>query len=310
MGTDPHRKPFELSLLGVPSSAGSYAAGQERAPRALREAGLIRALLDAGIGVIDRGDLPEQIWAPDSAAPRAQNAAAVVESVTALAGRVHDELERQRRVLVVGGNCTVATGAVAGLQRHLRTPCGIVYVDRHFDMNTPETTREGALDWMGLGHALDLPGALTEYAAAFDTRPLLGPGRVAFLGVDPSQATDFEREHVARLGLDVTTQSEVIDDPVRAAHSALAALQDDDPFVLHVDVDVLDFTDAPLAENTSGRNLGPSLAQLADALRVVVADSRWRVLTLGEINPTRAAGVPRMLPHLNETLAWILRSAA
>jgi arginase len=54
-------------MIGVPSSAGSYAAGQDQAPAALRSAGLIDALRKAGLEVHDEGDLPIQVWSPDRA---------------------------------------------------------------------------------------------------------------------------------------------------------------------------------------------------------------------------------------------------
>ncbi|MDJ0005846.1 arginase family protein [Rhodococcus fascians] len=298
-----------LSLIGVPDSAGSYAPGQERAPQVLREAGLIEAIADTGVKLIDTGDLPEHTWAPDRQWPRAQNAATVVESVKELSRRVRTELARGHRVLVIGGNCTIATGALAALQEHISEPCGLLYIDRHFDMNTPETTREGALDWMGLGHIFDLPGALPEWTSALGTRPLAGRDQVAFLGVDPSQGNDFEREHVFRLGLDVTTQQELVDDPRQAARTALDALPTAKPFVVHLDVDVLDFTDAPLSENTSGRNCGPTLAQLTIALQSILADPRWQVLTVGEINPTRAGGAPETLTSFIRCLATAIRSS-
>ncbi|MDJ0362259.1 arginase family protein [Rhodococcus sp. H29-C3] len=306
--TNSGRSPLSLSLIGVPNSAGSYAPGQERTPRVLREAGLIEALIGTGAQVIDAGDLPKHIWAPDRQSPRAQNAAAVVESLIELAERVRTELAHGRRVLVIGGNCTIATGALAGLQHHATQPCGLLYIDRHFDMNTPDTTREGALDWMGLGHAFGLPGSLPEWTSAFGDGPLTRAGQVAFLGVDPSQGNDFERENVFRLALDVTTQQELIDDPRRAAQAALDALPKA-PFAVHIDVDVLDFTDAPLAENTSGRNRGPTLCQLTSALETILADQRWRVLTIGEINPTRADGAPETLIAFNESLATAVLAA-
>lgn len=306
----PGPTPLSLSVIGVPSSAGSYAPGQERTPRVLREAGLIAALIErTGIDVTDCGDLPLQVWAPDRVRPLAQNAPEVVASVVELTDRVYSEVSGGRRVLVIGGNCTIATGAVAGVQRHTGTPCGLVYVDRHFDMNTPETTVQGALDWMGLGHGFDLPGALPEFASAFDDRPLLRKRQVAFLGVDPAEGTVFEREHVLRLQLDVTTQQELIAAPEAAARDALAALTHDH-FAVHVDVDVLDFTDAPLSENSSGRNQGPTLDQLTTALSALVADPRWRVLTIGEINPSRAAGAPHMISRFNEVLADVVACAA
>jgi arginase len=297
-----------LSVIGVPSSAGSYAAGQDQAPRALRAAGLIEALVAAGVQVRDAGDLTEQIWAPDRQDRLAQNTAQVVASVQELANRVPELLTEEGRLLVLGGNCTIAVGLAAGLDAVAGRGCGLLYVDRHFDMNTPATTIEGALDWMGLAHALDLPGCRDEFAGAFATRPVLAPDRIALLGTDPTQATDFEREQAAALAISVTTQEDLTADPVAAAATALRALPDA-PFAAHVDVDVLDFTDAPLAENTSGRNIGPTLDQLGAALNVEVADPRWRALSIGEVNPTRSSGDPQALTRFVATLTEALTHA-
>jgi arginase len=296
-----------LAMIGVPSSAGSYAAGQDQAPRALRDAGLVTALLDAGLEVHDAGDLTEQVWAPDRNDPLAQNTAQVVASVQELAARVPELVTDDRRLLVIGGNCTIAIGMTAGLSAVLG-PCGLLYIDRHFDMNTPDSTIEGALDWMGLAHALDLPGCRDEFAGAFATRPVLEPHRLALLGTDPVEATDFERAQVATLGISVTTQPAMVADPAAAATAALRALPDA-PFAVHVDVDVLDFTDAPFAENTSGRNIGPTLDQLVTALKAVVTDPRWRALSIGEINPTRTAGDPEELDRLVAALTDVLAHA-
>lgn len=294
-----------LSMVGVPSSAGSYAAGQEQAPRALREAGLLEALQTAGIEVTDVGDLTEQIWAPDRHNPLAQNTGQVVSSVRELAGQVPALCSDHGRVLVLGGNCTIAVASMAGLCAASPQRCGLLYVDRHFDMNTPTTTIEGALDWMGLAHALDLPSCIDAFADALGERPLIEPDQLAFLGTDLDTATDFERELLARLAISNTSQADLMADPAAAAATALRTLPEG-PLAVHVDVDVLNFTDAPLAENTSGRNIGPSLDQLATALRVAVADPRWHVLSIGEINPTRTTGEPAALTRLVTLLTRIL----
>jgi arginase len=298
----------KLSVLGVPTSAGSYAAGQDQAPRALRAAGLIQALLDVGLDTIDAGDLTEQIWGPDREHPYAQNLDQVVASVRELADRVPDLLDDDRRVLVIGGNCTIALGLLAGAETAFGEACALLYIDRHFDLNTPTSTIEGALDWMGLGHALDLPGGADALAGAFHRRPLLTPNRLALLGTDPTQATDFERAQVDELAVHVTTQTDLVADPRAAAAAAIAALPAT-RFVVHVDVDVLDFVDAPLAENTSGRNIGPTLDQLCEALSVAVQDPRWRGLSIGEINPTRSAGDLTALPRFVTSIAAALASA-
>jgi arginase len=79
---------------------------------------------------------------------------------------------------------------------------------------------------------------------------------------------------------------------------------------VHVDVDVLDFTDSPLAENTDGRNSGPTLEQVGAALRVAARDKRFRALSIGELNPTRSAGDPEAIPRFVATIAGVMACLA
>jgi len=67
-----------LAIIGAPSSAGAYAPGQEKAPQALRAAGLLECLQRRGIKVGDGGDVPGFRWRADRANPRAMNADKVV----------------------------------------------------------------------------------------------------------------------------------------------------------------------------------------------------------------------------------------
>jgi arginase len=162
---------------------------------------------------------------------------------------------------------------------------------------------------MGLAHALSLPGCVDVLAGAFGPRPLLEPHQVAWLGVEPRMATDWEREQASRLGLRVTSSEALAADPAAAASYALGYLPPG-PLAIHVDVDVLDFTDAPLAENTDGRNTGPTLDQVGEALRVAARDPRLRALSIGELNPTRSAGDPEAIPRFVGVLAGVLAAAA
>jgi arginase len=98
-------------------------------------------------------------------------------------------------------------------------------------------------------------------------------------------------------------------DPYGSALTALGVLPPG-PLAVHVDVDVLDFTDAPLAENTDGRNTGPTLDQLAQALLAAAADPRLRALSIGELNPTRSAGEPDAIPRFVHMLAATLHTPA
>jgi arginase len=294
-----------VSIVGVPSSAASYAAGQDLAPAALRSAGLLEQLRGSGLEVHDDGDLPHQVWSPDRDHPLAQNADQATASLQELADRLGPLLARGDFALVLGGNCTIALGVMAALRRLSVGVPGLLYLDRHYDLNTPQTTMDGALDWMGLAHALALPGCVDTVTDAFGPRPLLEAHQVALLGVEPRIATDWEREQAGRLGLHVITSDALAADPAGATRAALGHLPPG-PLALHIDVDVLDFIDAPLAENTDCRNTGPTLDQAATALQVAARDPRVRTLSIGELNPTRCAGDPDALPRFVASIVRIL----
>ena len=159
-----------IGVIGAPSSAGAYAPGQEQTPQALRDTGLLRDLADRGVAVNDRGDTPHWRWVPDRASPRAQNVDAVAATTEAVADAVAASLAAGERALVLGGDCSVGLGAVRALAA---TPgYGLLYLDMHGDMNTPESTRDGALDWMGVAHLLGLDDTVP---ALVPTEPLPPP---------------------------------------------------------------------------------------------------------------------------------------
>src|SRR5687768_11165158 len=77
-----------LVIIGAPSSAGAYAPGQEKAPAALRAAGLLEFLSAGGITVDDLGDISGFRWRAEKANPRAMNANAASTVAKATAERV------------------------------------------------------------------------------------------------------------------------------------------------------------------------------------------------------------------------------
>jgi arginase len=266
---------------------------------------LLEQLKGSGLEIHDDGDLPHQVWSPDRDHPLAQNVGQATASLRQLAGRLEPLLARGDLALVLGGNCTIVLAVMAALRRLGAGAPGLLYLDRHYDINTPESTTDGALDWMGLAHALALPGCVDTVTDAFGPRPLLEPYQVAWLGVEPRMATGWEREQADRLGLHVTTSEALAADPAGAARAALDHLPPG-PLAVHIDVDVLDFIDAPLAENTDCRNAGPTLDQAEAALQLAARDPRVRALSIGELNPTRCAGDPDALPRFAGSIARTL----
>jgi arginase len=164
---------------------------------------------------------------------------------------------------------------------------------------------DGALDWMGIGHALDLADAAPLLAGAFSRRPLLTRDQMCHIGVDDVAATEWELAECDRLRVRWGSNARLAAEPADEASSALRLLPRG-ALAVHVDVDVLDFTDAPLSESTDGRNAGPTLDALAVALRVACHDPRWRALSIGELNPSRAAGQPLVLSRFIEMLGDLL----
>jgi arginase len=160
-----------VTLIAAPTSAGAYAPGQENGPRALLDAGLREELEAVGVTVRIGGQVSPFRWRPDPENRRAANAGAVTDRASQVASLVRSAPAGDT-ILVLGGDCTVGVGTVAGLlDRSGRL--GLVYVDRHADLNVPGSTVDGALDWMGVAHMLDIDGAVDELAALAGQRPIL-----------------------------------------------------------------------------------------------------------------------------------------
>lgn len=295
-----------LVVIGAPSSAGAYAPGQEQAPRALRDAGLIQMLREHGVEVEDAGDTEKIRWRPDRDNPRAMNADQVVRTVNGVSVRVHDALAAEgSAVLVVGGDCTVGVGTVVGALD--RGSVGLVYIDQDADLNTPHSTDEGALDWMGVAHLLCLDGTVAEFAGVGNRVPLLRPEQVLLFGqVNP---TSFERGVIKELDIAWVQHDAVREDPVGAAeHVVKDWAAQFDQLLVHLDIDVVDFADAPLAENTR-RNVGLKLETLLAALERLVAPPNWCGLTVCEVNPDHGERDGSTLEDFACRLARVLAGA-
>jgi arginase len=285
----------------APTSAGAYAPGQEDGPRALLEAGLVERLELAGVVVRSGGQVTAFRWRPDPDNPGAANAAAVIERASQVAALVRSA-PVQDTVLVLGGDCTVGVGTVAGLQGRFER-LGLVYVDRHADLNVPDSTVDGALDWMGVAHMLDVAGAVDGLASLAGPRPMLGAAQISLLGLGPH--TDFEAKVIADHGVPVVDVQSAASDPLRSARAALSPLAACDGLAVHFDVDLVDFLDAPLAENTD-RGAAPSLTACAEMLGELLTDSRVCALTVTEFNPHHGAADGSTTQRLLELLVSCL----
>lgn len=289
-----------LTIIGTPSSAGAYAPGQEKAPEAFRRHGLIPALTDAGQRVHDRGDVIGFRWRPDPAHPKAMNRDSVVRAAAAVADLVEAALASDGAALVLGGDCTLELGTVAGALRG--GSVGLIYIDLDTDLNPPEASA-GALDWTGVAHLLDIPGADALLSGLGPQRPMLAPPDLLYFGTD--NITAGEAKAMCELKLEQVSLMEVKADPEGAAKRAVAWASAHDRMVVHLDADVLAFTDFPIAENTR-RRPGLTLEELTVSLSLLLSAENWRALTLTEVNPDHAPDEEQAFRRLNKMLCEAL----
>jgi arginase len=293
----------EIVIIGVPTSAGAHHAGQERAPEALRAAGLAARLRDAGLRVTDAGDLVGAVFAPDPQRPEGRNLRDVIAVAARLAAAVASVAGSGRLPLVLGGDCSITIGAVAGLLR-AHPDAALVYLDGDADLEVPGDGGSGIFDSMGIAHLL---GRGAAELAGLDGRepPLLDGSRLAILGSDPRETTDEGRRFLADSGVSFEEAPAFIADPAGAAKRALAAVGGSDHVLVHFDVDVVDSGDLPLG-NFPHYGSGVSLEAAKAGLAELRQSPAFAGLVLTEVNPTHdpaGAEVDRLTGALVSVLA-------
>lgn len=294
-----------IAYVGIPTSLGSYGPGQEKAPQAFRDAGFPEMLRKDGLAVVDYGDLPVRRWRPDKANLFAQHWEAVVACVRETEAHLSESVSQGLIPVVIGGNCTIEIGVVAANLRKCDN-LGLIYLDLHADMNTPLSSSDGALDWMGMAHMLGLNGALPELAGCGPRGPLLSPADVHLVGFDPDSATEWERSTIRDRAIAMSSVADVARSPVKCADTILSRWGAEfDRLLVHLDVDVINFDDLALAENYS-KNKGLSYSHTLALLEVLLKSPKFAGLTLTEINPDHGAEDGSTIRRFAQDLSRVL----
>jgi len=273
--------PREIDVIGVPSSAGAHGPGQEKAPAALRAAGLLDALKAGGLKVGEPGDLLMARFAPDPAHRKSQNAARVREVADRVADAVDGSLRRGKLPLVLGGDCSITLGVMSGVARS-KPDLGLLYFDGDADLATPQTTRSGIFDSMVIGHMI---GGGEERVARIGPRyPLLSEDRIVLFGFLPYELERDELDYLRQSPMLQYPAPALQHPPVKQAEEALARLEKTaSSIVLHFDVDVMDSAEIPLANWPHYEAL--SLDDAMQALEIFVGSDKLTAIVITEINP-------------------------
>jgi arginase len=274
------RQPKNIVLLGAATSAAALRAGHERAPAALRTAGLADRLKSAGFAVADHGDTAIYAFQPDDEHPRARNVSAILKSLNDLRPRLEVAVKSGALPLILSGDCISVLAVIAGARRYYRN-VSLIFVDRDADLNVPATTASGCVDGFVISQVIGR-GA-PELVRFWGEPPLVREPDVALFGFERLDAPEIQylaasplRRHAA---LEVSTLG-----GAAAAHAALERVHAaKHEFVLHFDVDVINSDEFPWT-NFPGTG-GLTLNEVRDALCVFAAQPNLAAFVVAGYNP-------------------------
>jgi arginase len=181
----------QVRLIGVPMDLGAGRRGVDMGPSAVRYAGIGQQVQAQGYGYQDAGDISVPI--PEARAPGKgpRYLKEIHRACERLSQRVERLMDEEVMPLVVGGDHSMAIGTIAGVAAHFRKrgeKLGLIWVDAHADMNTPETSPSGNIH--GMPHAAVMGRGAPELVGLGDFSPKLEPDNVALIGirdVDPGE---------------------------------------------------------------------------------------------------------------------------
>jgi arginase len=273
-----------ISIIGVPSSAGAHWPGQEKTPSYLRSAGLIKQFEKVGFDVVDFGDLPLVRFRPDEVNRNKQNWSKVLEVATGVAGKVASALEKDTVPIIIGGDCTISLGVLAGLITR-EEDLGLLYFDGHVDLNTPLTSVSGILDSMGIAHMIGAEGTVKELTHIGKRFPLLPKEKIVLFGYNPKENNKPELELLEKLKIKNYSLEDIGRKGIEAANEALKYLEKNSKkFLVHLDVDVIDFTDLPVAD-VPQYSQGMMFKEVVNCLSVFASNPKFGGLVITEFNP-------------------------
>lgn len=275
----------KVRIIGVPLDLGQERRGVDMGPSALRVAGLNDRIRELGFEVEDAGNLHVPIREMRAAGDhRAKYLAEIATVSQHHAAWVRRTLRQGFLPLVLGGDHSIAAGTVAGVSSYYRRKnksIGLIWVDAHADMNTPETSPSGNIHGMPLACCLGYgPKELTHLAGY---APSVPPRNAVLVGVRDVDAR--EKGIVKQSGLTVYTMRDIDERGLRTVMEEAIAIADRDTagFAVTLDMDFVDPAEAP-GVGTPVR--GGATYREAHLVMEMVADSkRMLSLEIVEVNP-------------------------
>jgi arginase len=302
------RHPNKIAIIGAPSSAAAFLPGSEKAPAALRAAGIVERLQSIGYEVTDLGDCAPHLFADDEEHKRARNIPEIVASLNELKPHAEIGLKAGALVLVLGGDCTQIIALLAGARRYYKH-VNLLWFDRDADLNTPASTPSGRLDGMVLASIIGKGSP--ELVRFWGEPPLVREPDALIYGLKRVDAPEVD--FLTRTPLRHVYAEDIrLHGVGKSAHDALAHLHADArEFMVHLDLDVIAQDD--LAATNMPDSGGLSFAEVQSSLVEFMKQKNLLGLDVAQYNPDRdpdGSAARKVVGLLADALAARLESLA
>jgi arginase len=274
-----------IAIIGAPMDLGAGRRGVDMGPSAIRVANIDRRVAALGYKVEDLGNVAvEQAENSPLGAKRARYLKQIAETCVRLAERVDRAAGQGKVPLVLGGDHSIAVGSISGMANHFHRrgeKLGVIWVDAHADMNTPQTSPSGNVHGMPLACLMGRgPKALTHI---FDWAPKVDPRNVALVGI--RDVDSLEALHVSKSGVRAFTMrdidqkglSRVMEEAIDIASAGTAGIH------LSFDMDSVDPDEAP-GVGTPVRG-GITYREAHLAMEILSDTAKLVSLEVVEVNP-------------------------
>lgn len=245
----------KVKIIGVPMDLGAGRRGVDMGPSVIRIAGLNQGISRLGFEVTDAGNVNVQ---PPESMKRANSRAYYLPEITAaceeLAITVEQTLEDNAFPVIIGGDHSIAIGSVAGVasfHRKRDERVGIIWLDAHTDVNTPDTTPSGNVHGMPLAVLLGQGSKELTHIGGF--APKVYPESSVIIGarsVDPGEV-----KLIRSLGIRVFTMSEVDERGIGPIMEEAIRIASTNTAGFHATLD-MDFLDPFYAPGVGTREMG------------------------------------------------------
>jgi arginase len=277
--------PKKIRVIGVPLDLGQSRRGVDMGPSAVRVAGLEARLEQLGHVVEDAGNITVAIAEQKKEGdPHAKYLKEITATCIKQADLVLKTLEAGKVPLVLGGDHSVAAGTVSGVAefyRRQQQKIGLIWIDAHTDINTPDSSPSGNVHGMPLAAIMGL--GPPELANVLNFSPKVPSENCVLVGVRDIDA--IEKENVRRAGIDVFTMRDIDERGMRTVMEEALRIAGRGTAGYHVslDMDWVDPEDAP-GVGTPVRG-GATYREAHLAMEIIADHGRMLSFEIVEVNP-------------------------